>query len=805
MSKTSSYYARRYIEAFGFHIVPIEPGRKFPRSKNWGNSTLTNPESASIFYSEKPDWNMGIALGPSKKCSLDIDCMDSFKIICDAFGVDLDQLIKDTPTIKGRGLRLMFSVPDGVDLPLRQIRWHRESDPKGELYRSLQKQATEAKNDGNTELEAKLREEAKQYNQYTVFELRAATDGKQRQDVLPPSIHPETGEPYKWVSQPRKENWPTVPDWLLTLWTEFDKVKNQFMAACPWLPIEEIYKPEKRNNQPPRFNGDGGFARVVEQYNAHISIEQALLNYGYERKGRRFLSPHSGTGLPGVHPFNDSNRCWIHHGSDPLCSDDSGRPVAPFDLFCYYEHNGDFTRAVRAAANQLGISLSTPNTPARPQRQQPTIDQETGEVLYDAPASDAPVDVLGGEELPAELQPQSVDYFSPLLWVNPKNDRPLAHHENLREILRRLNVTARYNVIKKSQELLIPGAAYTTDNRENASLAWLESQCSVFNFPTTNVKSFLTLLCEENIYNPVATWITSTEWDGIDRLTEFLNTVTTSGNVELKNTLIKRWMLSAIDAAFNPDGVSARGVLVFQGEQAMGKTQWFKNLVDDHELPDVTQDGVILRPEDKDSVKLAVSHWLVELGELDATFKRSDIAQLKGFITKQNDILRLPYAPRESNYARRTVFFGSVNPREFLNDPTGNSRFWTIACTHIDHKHGMDMQQVWAQVYDLYKQGERHHLKPEEAALLESGNEEYMAIDPIEERLLKMLDWESPQSTWSWNQATAVLMDCGLDKPTRAESTKAASFIRKMNGGQGKYEKRRRVLLVPPKLPIHHY
>src|SRR5690606_31153165 len=99
-------------------------------------------------------------------------------------------------------------------------------------------------------------------------------------------------------------------------------------------------------------------------------------------------------------------------------------------------------------------------------------------------------------------------------------------------------------------------------------------------------------------YNPVATWITSTEWDGIDRLTEFLNTVTTSGNVELKNTLIKRWMLSAIDAAFNPDGVSARGVLVFQGEQAMGKTQWFKNLVDDHELPDVTQDGVILRPED---------------------------------------------------------------------------------------------------------------------------------------------------------------------------------------------------------------
>lgn len=797
--KPISWYAKKYIEDFGMHLVPVEPKRKFPRSKDWGENTISDPVLAEKFYTENPDWNMGIALGPSKMCALDIDDYESFSCICSAFGFDIEDLIKDTPTIRGNGLRLEFRVPEGMDLPYRQLRWRPEADPDGSKHRGVLRQIREAVAEGDKEAEKELRKEAAAYAMYTVFELRSATDGVQRQNIYPPSIHPDTGKPYTWVTQPRKI-WPEPPSWLLTLWTEFDKVKNQFMAACPWLPIEEIYKPEKRNNQPPRFNGDGGFARVVEQYNAHISIEQALLNYGYERKGRRFLSPHSGTGLPGVHPFQDSNRCWIHHGSDPLCSDDSGRPVAPFDLFCYYEHNGEFTRAVRAAANQLGISLSTPNTPSSQPLQTHTIDQETGEVLHGAP-----VDVLGGEELPAELQPQSVDYFSPLLWVNPKNDRPLAHHENLREILRRLNVTARYNVIKKTQELLIPGAAYTTDNRDNASLAWLESQCSVFNFPTTNVKSFLTLLCEENIYNPVATWITSTEWDGIDRLTEFLNTVTTSGNVELKNTLIKRWMLSAIDAAFNPDGVSARGVLVFQGEQAMGKTQWFKNLVDDHELPDVTQDGVILRPEDKDSVKLAVSHWLVELGELDATFKRSDIAQLKGFITKQNDILRLPYAPRESNYARRTVFFGSVNPREFLNDPTGNSRFWTIACTHIDHKHGMDMQQVWAQVYDLYKQGERHHLKPEESALLESGNEEYMAIDPIEERLLKMLDWESPQSTWSWNQATAVLMDCGLDKPTRAESTKAASFIRKMNGGQGKYEKRRRVLLVPPKLPIHHY
>jgi putative DNA primase/helicase len=43
----------------------------------------------------------------------------------------------------------------------------------------------------------------------------------------------------------------------------------------------------------------------------------------------------------------------------------------------------------------------------------------------------------------------------------------------------------------------------------------------------------------------------------------------------------------------------------------------------------VVQDGMMLRPDDRDSVKQVVSHWLVELGELDATFRKSDIAQLK--------------------------------------------------------------------------------------------------------------------------------------------------------------------------------
>jgi hypothetical protein len=49
------------------------------------------------------------------------------------------------------------------------------------------------------------------------LELRCATeDGLTVQDVLPPSIHPDTGRPYEW-----RGNWRNLPDLpveLLTLW-----------------------------------------------------------------------------------------------------------------------------------------------------------------------------------------------------------------------------------------------------------------------------------------------------------------------------------------------------------------------------------------------------------------------------------------------------------------------------------------------------------------------------------------------------------------------------------------------------------
>ena len=734
---TIADYAASYVRQFGMAIVPLPPRTKRPLTENWGNDVITDPDQARAYYEQHPDWNMGAALGPSRLCSFDVDDIEATRLIFEEFGWDLDALMQ-YPTIQGSpgGFRVMFRVPDGLNLQYHSLTWPKRDGSRG---------------------------------RFTVWEIRAA-DTQQRQDVLPPSIHPDTQQPYVWLTRPKaNEGLPTPPDFLLQMWQHWDALKPQFQAVCPWAekPTQPALKPA------PEPRGDS----VIDAYNAAHGITDHLARYGYRQQGKRWLSPHSTTGLPGVIVWAEANKCFIHHASDPLCSDESGQPVAPFDLLAYYDYGGDMKKAARAAAEQLGMTKRPPVQYSPPATA--TIDQDTGEILEQSTGDALALD------------------FSPLPYISARG-KPLATIENLHEICRRLQVTIRYDVIRKDDEILIPGVAFSVDNKANASLAWLTSQCAKFNYPTGSIGDFVTFLADQNLYNPAIQYVTSKPWDGISRVQAFYNTVTAKGESQhLKETLMKRWMISAIAAAFRPEGVSAHGVLVLQGDQYLGKTKWFKSLVP--ESTRLAQDGWILRPDDKDSVKQACSFWLVELGELDATFRKSDIAALKSFLTRDRDVLRRAYAKRESEYGRRTVFFASVNPREFLHDITGNRRYWTIECDHIDHSHNLDMQQVWAEFHHMYTMGESWFLQPDEMAELNAHNTEFEVRDPIEDRLMSKLDWQAPNASWRWMTVLDVLLEVGVDRPERNQLNTAGHIIRRLNGNMAKKTHGVRRVLVPPR------
>lgn len=411
-------------------------------------------------------------------------------------------------------------------------------------------------------------------------------------------------------------------------------------------------------------------------------------------------------------------------------------------------------------------------------------------------------------ELPAIPEPEELPVVSsdvPLRFValpdvKGEKNTPIASIENLAEVLRRLGVEARYNLISKQEELIIPGAAYSSDNRANASLAWVESMCAKYGMPTDKVGQFITHIADANPYNPVSDWIESKPWDGRSRMERFFGTIMIVGEDEgrfhtmYKHAVLRRWMTSAVAAAYRPNGLAGQGVLVLQGAQAMGKTSWFKSLCPGP----LRSDGVTLDLRDKDSQINALGFWLVELGELDATFRRSDIAQLKSFITRDRDVIRMAYAKRKSEFSRRTVFFASVNSQNFLRDDTGNRRFWTLECESIDFQHRMDMQQIWAEVLAGYRNGEGWVLTAEESEWVNSVNAAFEEVDPIEDDLRGSFDWEAPHSQWTWMSAKAVLELMNYANPSNSDCKRVSALVKKISQQNSARTKKGRVLRIAP-------
>lgn len=410
------------------------------------------------------------------------------------------------------------------------------------------------------------------------------------------------------------------------------------------------------------------------------------------------------------------------------------------------------------------------------------------------------------------VMPEPVnDNFLPLdASVNPfmfphmsHQQKPLNTWENLEWMLDQYGIKSRYNEISKDVVVTIPGKDYGNDASANSALTEIVSLCARNGMPSGSCAEYVKLIAMSNRYNPASEFITAKPWDGVSRIYDLCDTLETAEGFDrsLVLMMVRRWLISAVAAAMQPTGFYSKGVLVLQGEQSLGKTAWFRSLVPPT-LRELIKVGATIDPANKDSVSSAIGRWMVELGELDATFRKSDIARLKSFISQDRDEIRRPYDRLESTYQRRTVFFASVNPKHFLADDTGNVRWWTIPVTRINYEHDIDMQQVWAEVAQLYREGERWWMNADEEAMLEQVNKEHEAIDPVEEMILMRYEWGCDRpAAYTDRTATQVLQEIGYDKPNKSQTTHCAGVLRKLTGKPARKSGSNRLFSIPPKVP----
>ena len=299
-------HAEGYIISYAMALVPVKPKTKQPFRVKWNKveNLITTPEDAKTFWQQRQGFNIGVQLEASNLCSLDIDDLEASKLVLEDLGIDIIQWSGQYPTIQSRPgrFRIMFKMPADEHLPLHKLAWPKKNNP----------------------LET-----------FCVFELRAGAV----QDVLPPSIHPDTQKPYVWLTPPTG-TFPELPRALLAAWKDWNAIKSKAEKLCPW-------KIESNSFEVQATHSYKGHTNIIGDFNKQNNIEHMLLNYGYTQHGEKFLKVNSSGDDPGITIDKEKNQLFCHHASDPLAT---GHRIDCFEMFAIIEHGGDRKSAVKAVA-----------------------------------------------------------------------------------------------------------------------------------------------------------------------------------------------------------------------------------------------------------------------------------------------------------------------------------------------------------------------------------------------------------------------------------------------------------------------
>lgn len=392
-------------------------------------------------------------------------------------------------------------------------------------------------------------------------------------------------------------------------------------------------------------------------------------------------------------------------------------------------------------------------------------------------------------------------------WRRTKDgDKTIPHDttDNVAALAAAVGVSIRYNAMTRRAEVSVPGLKSERDDFDNAAITSFGDMAVRAGLRRTGLIELINAVAGRSPFHPVAEWIKADPWDGQSRTAQFHESLTLADEKRtgLRASLLDAFMLQGVAACFEPEGVSAQGVLVLNGPQGIGKSRWSQSLCP---VPGATQVGVHLDPLDRDSVFQATKSLITELGELGSTTRRADVDALKAFISRPADTLRRPYAATENVYRRRTVFIGTVNGTGFLTDDTGNRRFWVLpvsACAPLEPGFA---RQLWAEYLDRYQRGERWFLSRQTMLELSECNAAHQVADPLRERIATAFNWQvTERDGWQdepgncdWLTATAICIRLGISNPSRSECTRAGAIVSEFNRGASRKSNGAKLLAVP--------
>lgn len=253
-------------------------------------------------------------------------------------------------------------------------------------------------------------------------------------------------------------------------------------------------------------------------------------------------------------------------------------------------------------------------------------------------------------------------------------------------------------------------------------------ECVYGIYANSKVDDSLSLEFQRKSYHPICEYLKGLTWDGVARVNTLLIDYFGADDNAYTRGAIRKMLCAAVARVFEP-GIKFDLVLILSGPQGTYKSTFVKKLGMDWFSDTFTT------VQGKEAFEQVQGAWIIEIAEL-AGFRKSEVETIKHFVSKRDDQFRPAYGRVLETYKRQCVFFGTTNSKDFLRDSTGNRRFLPID-VHADlaTKSVMDdmtqneVDQIWAEAYKLYKDGETLYLSADEETLARAEQQGHAEID----------------------------------------------------------------------------
>jgi hypothetical protein len=281
-----------------------------------------------------------------------------------------------------------------------------------------------------------------------------------------------------------------------------------------------------------------------------------------------------------------------------------------------------------------------------------------------------------------------------------KQGTPIKGYANTLVAIRKLNITCKLDTFRQKE--FSEGHAIPSLNGElsDRAVTMLGDQISgTFSFyPGKEIlREAITAECSRNAYNPVVDYFDRLTWDGVSRLQKLFHRHLGADDTPLNDAISTKLMCAIVRRSKHP-GCKYDHEVVLQGDQGARKSMFCEDLA---VFPDLFTDAGDLAGSIKEQMEVAQGKQIIEFAEL-AGFSQNSRERNKAYLSRRIDRARLAYGHYAKDQPRSSVPIGTTNPGGYLNDPTGERRYWHVAVKAYDREAFLaDKDQLYAEAVVL--------------------------------------------------------------------------------------------------------